>query len=236
MYQKTPLHLDAKRYLSIFIRHGNLSLFRAMTYEVVFSRFYVGKLLDFGGGKRVKYFDRIEKLIKSGSYESVNIAADMEPTLIIQDSIKIPLPDMQYDTVLSLNTLEHVYEINETLAELYRLLKPSGDIVIAVPFLFRIHGCPQDFHRPTADWWGLKLSEIGFNKISILPLEFGPLRTAFSVIDRPDRFCYKVIRAVLGVRVLIGVNLRAILNRNKTEGHQETHLNFPIGYVITARR
>ena len=89
------------------------------------------------------------------------------PKYIIDESGQIPVPDEQYEYVLSLNTLEHIYDIYFALKEIYRVLKPNGEIVFTVPFIFRTHGHPNDYFRGAASWWNKTLNQIGFDSIAI---------------------------------------------------------------------
>jgi len=38
-----------------------------------------------------------------------------------------------FDTIICLATLEHVYDIYSVVEEIYRILKPSGDVIVEVP-------------------------------------------------------------------------------------------------------
>ena len=46
---------------------------------------------------------------------------------------KIPFPDNSFDIVVSFETLEHIYEQEEFLAEVKRVLRPSGKFIISTP-------------------------------------------------------------------------------------------------------
>lgn len=55
----------------------------------------------------------------------------------------------KYDVVLCLNVLEHVYDFQLAVDNLYRSLKKGGQLVIAVPFVFPLHDEPGDYWRFT---------------------------------------------------------------------------------------
>ncbi len=55
----------------------------------------------------------------------------------------------KYDVILCLNVLEHVFETEKALQNLYRALKRAGTIYIAVPVLFPLHDEPHDYWRFT---------------------------------------------------------------------------------------
>lgn len=54
-------------------------------------------------------------------------------TLLSCAAEALPFPDAQFDFVFSSSVLEHVSQRRETLREMYRVLKPSGQMIIAVP-------------------------------------------------------------------------------------------------------
>jgi 2-polyprenyl-3-methyl-5-hydroxy-6-metoxy-1,4-benzoquinol methylase len=60
-----------------------------------------------------------------------------------------PVPDAAYDTVLCSEVLEHVADPGAALAEIGRVLKPGGRLVLTTPFLGRLHDEPHDYYRFT---------------------------------------------------------------------------------------
>lgn len=53
--------------------------------------------------------------------------------LIQFDLTRCPLPDAFADVVIALNVLEHISDHEAALAELYRILRPDGSLIIEVP-------------------------------------------------------------------------------------------------------
>ena len=58
-------------------------------------------------------------------------------------------PDAQYDTVLLTDVLEHIAEPAALMAEIARLLKPNGKLIVGVPFYYWLHERPHDYYRYT---------------------------------------------------------------------------------------
>ena len=69
--------------------------------------------------------------------------------MLFADAQKLPIASESIDTVLLLEVLEHIPDIDATVAEIYRVLNREGCFVISMPFLYPIHDAPYDFQRLT---------------------------------------------------------------------------------------
>ena len=84
----------------------------------------------------------------------------------IEDLHHLKLENESVGTVLVMDTLEHVVNPFEALAELKRVLKPGGLLVASVPFYFPIHPSPSDFWRFTPECFRMLLSIVGPNTVT----------------------------------------------------------------------
>jgi ubiquinone/menaquinone biosynthesis C-methylase UbiE len=57
----------------------------------------------------------------------------------------------RFDACLALSLLEHLEEPELAMAEIRRVVKPHGLVLVQVPFAFPIHGYPNDFWRWTEE-------------------------------------------------------------------------------------
>lgn len=228
-----PLKPTWRRYIEIFFRNSNISIYRSLEYEELSRIDYSGCILDFGGGSKAHYLSQLRSWIGSGKYESVNIAASMEPTYLIRPGDSIPVEVGSFDMVLSVNTLEHVLDLDNVLSELVRVLKPGGQLVLAVPFLYRIHGCPDDYNRPTASWWGETLPKYGIRDLKIRPLVWDVMTSGLSITEGAGPFSRLRKKLV----PLYGLLYAAIKSRIPGERYPENIgnmlANVALGYVIT---
>lgn len=63
------------------------------------------------------------------------------------DGYRIPMGDHSADLSLCSQVLEHVFDPDRFLADIFRILKPGGQLIITVPFLWDEHEQPYDFSR-----------------------------------------------------------------------------------------
>jgi len=86
---------------------------------------------------------------------------------IVSRAEAIPLSSASVDLVLSTEMLEHCPEPARVAGEVHRVLRPGGILVLTTPFVYVVHGWPQDYYRFTAS--GLENLFRGFSKVETLP-------------------------------------------------------------------
>jgi len=181
------------------------TILRQMEYDLVGQLTLSGRVLDFGGGRRADYMPLLNT---DAEIFSVNIDAEFDPTHIVAPGEPLPFDDASFDEVITFNTLEHVYDDRAALAELARVLKPGGKMCIIVPFLYPVHGHPDDYNRHTPSWWGKTLRGLGFGSADILPIVFGRTTAAQIVggrggaVVRPLKLWLAASRDILLARLL----------------------------------
>ena len=199
------------------------SLWRTLLYEQLSALTLQGRVLDVGGGTRKSSY--LPLLRVEGRLESLNIDPERAPTFIADLNGPLPIPASTYDTVLSLNTLEHVREDVFALREMTRVLKPGGRMLIFVPFLYRVHGSPSDFHRHPKPWWEAVLRDMGLD--GTVTSMGGSRYLAAYALAEPSRF-HAPFRLVMFA--LEG------LDRRLRPGTHAADADYAIGYFIDARK
>ncbi len=126
-----------------------------------------GKILDFGCGQ--KPYKPL--FINAKEYIGVDIENEghnheKEDIDFYYDGKKLPFESNSFDHVFSSEVLEHVFNYNEILPEIYRVLRKDGCLLITVPFSWEEHEVPFDNCRFTQ--FGIKylLEQQGFKIIS----------------------------------------------------------------------
>lgn len=127
------------------------------------------KILELGSGRQVR----------GKEYYSAKHLFDSRNEFLQSDVVKefghqiIDVTRMKYinefDIILCLNVLEHVYDYEKAIANMHQSLKKGGVLVIAVPAFYPLHDEPHDYWRFTehslkkllADFKKLKLVHMG---------------------------------------------------------------------------
>ncbi|GIK40762.1 MAG: hypothetical protein BroJett011_45950 [Chloroflexota bacterium] len=123
------------------------------------------QVLDLGGNKIRKrgQFD-IEQYNLRVIY--ANFSTVKQPD-VQADAAHIPFKTSSFEVVICSELLEHVPSPLNVLSEIHRVLCPGGILLICVPFLYHIHGDPEDYGRYTDHYWRENLMQLGFAKVEI---------------------------------------------------------------------
>jgi len=107
------------------------------------------KILEIGSGKKYR----------GKHYYSVKNCFDDSNEFIMSDIKEeyghkvVDVTNMDYENefnvVLCLNVLEHVFNFNQAVENIHKALKPNGVAIIAIPFFYPLHDEPYDYWRFT---------------------------------------------------------------------------------------
>jgi SAM-dependent methyltransferase len=87
---------------------------------------------------------------------------------VVADACDLPFEDNTFDTILSVEVLEHVATPQKMVDEMYRVLKPGGTVLLSTPFVVRIHRTPNDYWRLTPD--SLQMFFERYGAVDVLPV------------------------------------------------------------------
>lgn len=59
----------------------------------------------------------------------------------------------QFDLVICMNVLEHLYEPVKALTQMRQLLRPGGYLMVVTPLVWDLHEHPHDFYRLNPDFF-----------------------------------------------------------------------------------
>jgi SAM-dependent methyltransferase len=75
----------------------------------------------------------------------------------------LPFEDESFDAAMLIAVLEHVGDHRAALSEAHRVVKPSGRLLVEVPFLQGYHAGPTDYRRFTEAGLRRELEQAGFD-------------------------------------------------------------------------
>lgn len=110
-----------------------------------------GDVLDFGCGSK----PYVSLFKGATSYVGVDIQTSghnhkESKVDIFYDGKALPFADGHFDAVVCFEVFEHIFNIEEVLSEIRRVLKDGGQLVVSVPFAWEEHEVPYDFARYTS--------------------------------------------------------------------------------------
>lgn len=113
-----------------------------------------GNVLEIGGGRRERY---------TKNSITLDMRSNFEPD-ILASGYNLPFKNNVFDTIVSMEVLEHLEKPQSFANEIYRVLKPNGVFFLTTRFIHEIHG--EDYFRYT------KLSlETLFKKFRVVNVE-----------------------------------------------------------------
>lgn len=86
---------------------------------------------------------------------------------LLYDGKRLPLADASHDGALCSQVLEHVPEPDDFVAEIRRVLRPGGLLVLTVPFAWDEHEQPNDFARYSSFGLRVLLERNGFEVLEL---------------------------------------------------------------------
>jgi SAM-dependent methyltransferase len=148
-------------------RHPFLLIRKGIEKDIaILSKQIKGTVLDFGCGSKPykKYFTHADNYIGLDIEQSGHSHKN-EQIDVFYDGKTIPFANNYFDASFSSEVFEHVFNIDEVLKEIHRVLKPGGTLLLSCPFAWPEHETPYDFARYSS--FGIKfvLEKNGFEII-----------------------------------------------------------------------
>lgn len=189
-----------------------------------------GLTLDLGGGGEPSY----KSVLKiSGQFVNMDAIAEANPTVVGNIEERLPFNDNYADTVILFNTLEHVYDHQHVVNEMWRVSKIGGKSLVYTPFIFPVHTHQtenfliDDYFRYSESALNKMFSKAGFSKVSIEPMGGGFLVVA------------EVLSMLVSFRILklpvtiFCLGLESIYRKLKPNISQK---RYPLAYFVVAEK
>ena len=204
---------------------NNYSILRGLEYNELEKLKIDCQILDLGGSKKSGY----QQLIK-GKHKIVtaNIDKNYDCDLIFDIEKKFPLDSESYDAAVCLNVLEHIFNFQNVFAETQRVLKSGSIFIFSTPFIYQIHGSPDDFFRYTESALVRLLKESGFKEIKVIKLNYGLFSLFFQIVGGaiPTNFLRIAIKnsSIFLDSFLLNISKR----------YRKLNERVPLGYIVRA--
>lgn len=190
-----------------------------------------GKTLDVGSaqGPYKNFFpNRVSTDIVAG--EGVAVVADVH---------SLPFKDGEFETVLCTEALEHFYNPFQAVAEMRRVLKKGGTLILTTRFIFPLHETPHDYFRFTE--YGLRHLLKDFEILQI-ERDGGTIETLAVLLQRIGYQCdtlyFKPFKLFWFLAAKVVAALPNILTKQYGEINQRTPVSeiMTAGYFVAARK
>lgn len=200
----------------------------------MFSPALNGQLLDIGCGSKP-----YRSLFTVDAYIGLDIDSETTRKRGIADHLydgtKFPFPDESFNSALCNQVLEHVFNPNDFLREINRVLKPNGKLLLTVPFVWDEHEQPYDYARYSSFGLRALLENNGFRL-----LEHRKLGADTTVLFQlTNAYLYKIIQGwpkliKLGftVTVIAFINILGVVSGKLLPGNPDLFLD----HVVLAEK
>lgn len=124
-----------------------------------FKRLKPGIVLDVGS-----WDSPYKKYVPHTKYMTLDVDNSNNPDICC-DIHKIKWKSNYFDVIIVTEVLEHLYDPQKALNEIYRILKPRGICILSTRFIYPYHPVPEDYYRFT--WDSLKYLFRKFKHVEI---------------------------------------------------------------------
>jgi SAM-dependent methyltransferase len=207
-----------------------------------------GKVLDVGAGQSPWR----AWLPVATSYQGIDVGyadafgMDSNRTdIVYYDGRVMPFADATFDCVLCIEVLEHSEDPQLLVAEIARVLRPEGTVLLTVPWSARLHHLPHDYHRFTRMRLQHLFTQVGFgnveihergndigaiaNKLTVLTVRLlrppSSLRKALHILWS---YPFGLLSGVLAVCFIVAAHISFALEMGSNQD--------PLGYFVRAKR
>ena len=133
---------------------------------------------NIGSGKKSDYIEYIfedEKLVEN--YDFFKLGTKVKK-INLEKNFKLK---KKFKSIILFNVLEHIYNKDQLLRSIAKNLKKGGKLELFVPFMFRYHDDPKDYHRVTHTYLLKFLKENGF-KIKVTLIASGQASVILEIL------------------------------------------------------
>lgn len=204
---------------------------QARGYQQAIEKYAHGRLIDLGCGNAplaALYRPRVDEYYWADWPNSAHQKFELDYEVDLNEDL--PFDPSSFDTILLSDVLEHLANPDKLFSQVSRMLRPNGNLIIGVPFLYHIHEHPHDYHRYTRfklEWFardhGLEavdIREVGGGLDTLADLSGKLAGTIWRPLARIPYHIWWTFRAVPAIRRL----------------NDKIAWKFPLAYIAIYRR
>jgi SAM-dependent methyltransferase len=162
-----------------------------------------------------------------------NLDPKSRPTVLVDLSSPWPFHDGIFDLVVSTWVVEHLTDPWLFFREAHRVLRPGGVVLVAVPFIHRVHGSPSDYWRLTDAALVMLGHQAGFSSVRVETIGGGPFLAVVELLWPVIRI--PVLGSLLALLGLVADVSAFALIRLTGKGIPLIG-SYPLSYLLCARK
>lgn len=214
-------------WLGIFVNPFYLARAGLRDAMAEFAPMLIGRLLDVGCGTKP-----YRSLFTVDSYVGLDIDAEISRRRNIADHFydgkTFPFADGSFDSVLCNQVLEHVFNPDEFLGEIARVLMPGGKLLLTVPFVWDEHEQPYDYARYSSFGLRALLEKQGFIVVKHKKLGADP-SVLFQLINaylfKVTQSWPKLVNFLITLTAMALFNLLGLISRHLLFANPDLYLD-----------
>lgn len=125
-----------------------------------------GRVLDLGSKRMARKGLFALEARPDDHWISLDISGASAPDVIAWGE-RLPFGAGAFDAAVCTEVIEHVAEPQRLVSELCRVVRPGGHLLLSSPFLYPIHGDPNDYQRLTETRLRELLGDFGHVEIAV---------------------------------------------------------------------
>jgi SAM-dependent methyltransferase len=165
LQKKIDKEMFEPKFLGLFVNPFYIARKGLVNNIQPMGKYISGKSLDVGCG--VKPY---KKFFNSNEYIGIDVKTTLHNSEnnidIYYDGKTIPIKNEQFDSVVTNQVLEHVFDPDLFLSEINRVLRTDGYLLITAPFVWDEHEQPYDYARYSSYGIHYLLKKYGFKVIT----------------------------------------------------------------------
>ncbi len=144
---------------------------------------------------------------------------------VVDINQNLPFANESYSTIFFFNALYIIKKRDSFYEEVFRILRPGGQIILSMPFVSSEISEPDDYVRLTAQGLRTELMQAGFRDVVIK--RFGERCTASAYLLHPFYY-FNFIRCLVYALAMVGDKL---IPKKLKDQHPT-----PLGYMVIAKK